>query len=80
MAGVTAIDTSAADVTVNVVEPCTEPEVAAMLAVPVSRLLANPCVPLALLMVATEVVSEFHCTVSVTFCVLPSVKVPVAEN
>jgi hypothetical protein len=33
-----------------------------------------------LLMVTTEVVAELHCTVSVTFCVLPSVKVPVAEN
>jgi hypothetical protein len=31
-------------------------------------------------MVAIEVVSELHCTVSVTFCVLPSVKVPVAVN
>ena len=29
-------------------------------------------------MVATAVVSEFHCTVLVMFCVLPSVYVPVA--
>jgi hypothetical protein len=42
LAGMTAIDTSAAEVTVNVVEPCTEPEVAVILAVPVSALLATP--------------------------------------
>jgi hypothetical protein len=42
LSGVTAIDTSAAEVTVNVVEPCTEPEVAVILAVPVSALLASP--------------------------------------
>ena len=40
--GVTAIDTRAAEVTVIVVEPCTEPEVAVMLAVPVCWLLAKP--------------------------------------
>ena len=80
LAGVTEIETSAAELTVNVVEPCTDPAVAVMLAVPVSPLLANPWLPLALLMVATEVVSELHCTVVVMFCVLPSVNVPVAEN
>jgi hypothetical protein len=80
LAGVTEIETSAAELTVKVVEPCTDPAVAVILAVPVSPLLANPWLPLLLLMVATEVVSELHCTVAVMFCVLPSVKVPVAEN
>ena len=80
LVGVIAMDTSAAEVTVIVVEPCTDPEVAVILAVPVCWLLANPWLPLALLMVATEVASELHSTVSVTFCVLPSVKTPVAEN
>jgi hypothetical protein len=78
--GVTAMETSAAALTVSVVEPCTEPEIAVMVADPVAKLAANPCVPLLLLIVATEVVSELHCTVAVTSCVLPSVKVPVAEN
>ena len=78
--GVTEIETNAAELTVNVVEPCTDPAVAVMLAVPVSTLLANPWLPLVLLIVATEVVSKLHCTVVVIFCVLPSVNVPVAEN
>ena len=78
--GVTAMETSAAELTVNAVEPCTDPEIALMLAEPVATLLANPWLPALLLMVATEVVSELHCTVAVMFCMLPSVKVPVAVN
>ena len=33
-----------------------------------------------MLIVATDVVSELHCTVVVRFCEVPSVKVPVAVN
>jgi hypothetical protein len=80
VAGVTAIDTSAAPVTVSVVVPLIVPEVAVIVAVPSPTLLANPCVGAALLIVAAAGVSELHCTVSVMFCVLPSVYVPVAVN
>jgi hypothetical protein len=80
VAGVTAIDTSAAEVTVSVVDPVSEPEAAVIVAVPSLTLLANPCVGAALLIVAAPGVSELHCTVLVTFCTLPSVYVPVAVN
>jgi hypothetical protein len=78
--GVTAIDISAAGLTVRVVDPVTDPLVAETFAVPVSMLVATPCVPAALLIVATAGVSELHTTVPVMFCVLPSVNVPVAVN
>ncbi len=78
--GVTAIETSAAAVTVNVVLPAIEPEVAVILAEPVPTALANPGDVATLLIVATVVVSELHCTVFVMFCVLPLVNVPVAVN
>lgn len=80
VAGVTANDTSAAVLTVSVVDPLTEPEVAVIVAVPSPTLLPKPCVGAALLIVATVAVSEPHCTVLVMFCVLPSVYVPVAVN
>lgn len=80
LAGVTAIETNAAAVTVNVVLPAIEPEVAVILAEPVPTALANPCELAALLTVATVVVSELHCTVFVMFCMVPLVNVPVAVN
>ncbi len=73
LAGVTAIETNVAAVTVSVVDPVTVAEVAVMVAVPWPWLLAKPCVCAALLIVAADGVSELHCTVSVMFCVLPSV-------
>jgi hypothetical protein len=78
--GVMAIDTNAAALTVSVVDPCTDPALAVMVAEPVATLLASPWLPALLLIVAAEVVSELHCTVPVTSCVLPSVKLPVAVN
>ncbi len=42
LAGVTAIDTRAAAVTVSVVEPETEPEVAVMVVDPAATLVARP--------------------------------------
>jgi len=78
--GVTAIDTSAAAVTVTVVDPLIVPEVAVIVAVPSPTLVASPVVCPAMLIVATVGVSELHCTVPVMFCVLPSVYVPVAVN
>ncbi len=73
VAGVTAIETRAAALTVRLVDPVTEPEVAVMLAVPSPWLLASPWKPAVLLIVATAVASEAHCTVVVMFCVLLSV-------
>lgn len=79
-AGVTAIETNAAAVTVKVVLLVIEPEAAVIFTEPVPTVVANPCEPIALLTVATAVVSELHCTVSVMFCVVWSVNVPVAVN
>src|SRR5579863_137333 len=79
-AGLTAIETSAAGLTVMVVLPLTEPEVALMEAEPVAKLVARPSEPALLLMVATEASDELQFTVAVRFCVLPSVNVPVAVN
>jgi hypothetical protein len=73
VAGVTAIDTSSAEVTISVVDPVTDPTLAVIVALPCPTPLALPCVPAALLIVATVSVYELHCTVPVMFCVLPSV-------
>jgi hypothetical protein len=75
-AGVTAIDTSVAAVTVSVVLPETVPEVAWMVVDPVPTALASPAV----LIVATPAAEELHVAVLVRFCVLASVYVPVAVN
>ena len=68
MAGVTAIETSAAAVTVSVVEPETEFEVAVIVVEPWVTAVASPL----LLMVAVPVFEELHCAVDVMFCVEPS--------
>ena len=77
-AGVTAIDCSVAAVTVNRVEPVTLPSMAATVTVPFATEVANPCVGAELLIVATVPVPALQCTDCVTFCVLPSLNVPVA--
>ena len=69
-AGVMAIEASTAAVTVRVVEPEIEPEVAVIFVVPVARLLASPFVPVLLLIVATVAADELHCTMVVRFCVV----------
>lgn len=66
--------------TVNVVEPDIAPEEAVIVDIPVAMLLASPFVSGPLLTVATVAFEELQCTVVVTLCVLPSVKVPVAVN
>lgn len=78
--GLTAIEASAAAPTARVVEAEIEPEVAEMLEFPLATLVASPTLPFALLMVAMDPSDEFHWTEPVMFCVLPSVKVPVAAN
>jgi hypothetical protein len=69
LAGVTAIETKAALVTVRVVDPLTVPEVAATVVVPVPFPVASPAVEI----VATADEEELQVTVPVIFCVLPSV-------
>jgi len=75
-AGVTAMDTKVAAVTLRVVLPEMAPEVALIVVVPTPAPDAKP----AAVMVATAGVEEFHVTLAVRFCVLLSEKTPVAEN
>jgi len=68
-AGVIAIETRAALVTVRVVEPLTVPELAAIVVVPVPAPVASPALEIA----ATAGKEELQVTVPVMFCELPSV-------
>ena len=70
------MDTSVAAVTVSVVLPLMLPELAWIVVEPVPTELANPAV----LMLATVVAEELQVAVLVRFCVVPSLKVPVAVN
>ena len=75
-AGVTAIETSAAAVTVSVsLELTTLPSSAVMPLVPLATLVARPE---EVLIVATAKFADAQITVFVMFCVVPSLKVPVA--
>ena len=73
LAGVTAIDTSVAEVTVSVVLPEMLPLVAEIVVLPAAAELARPCEPPALLIVATLVLDEAQVTCVVRFCVELSV-------
>lgn len=70
--GLTAMDVTVAEVTVSVVEPVIDPDVAVIDVVPALSAFASPCVGFELLMVATAVFDEAHVTLLVMFCVLPS--------
>ena len=72
-AGVTAIDTSVAWVTVRTVDPTIAPDVALMVLVPTAAAVASP-------VTETGAPVDDHVTDPVRFCVLLSVKVPVAVN
>jgi hypothetical protein len=76
LAGVTAIETSAALLTVSVVDPLTDPSVTVIVVSPYPVLVANP-VPL---IVATPVFDELQLTEAVKNCVLPSLYVPTAVS
>jgi hypothetical protein len=80
VAGVTAIDTSVAEVTVSVVEPVTLPDVAVIVDVPAARQDARPFDPTALLIAATVVLDELQVTDAVSVSFVPSEYVPVAVN
>src|SRR5262245_34420732 len=80
LAGVTAIDWSAAAVTVSVVAPLM-PESAALIdEVPTAAAVASPLVPAAFDIVATLVVADAQLTWLVRFWVEASENVPVAVN
>lgn len=72
LAGVTAMETSVALVTVRVAElEVIVPEVAVIVVVPAAKPLAIPCGTV-LLIVAAAVLDEFQFTFAVMFFVLPS--------
>ena len=72
LAGVTEIDKSVAEVTVKVVVPEITPDVAEIVVEPAATEVANPLVPAALLMDATDVLDEFQVAPVVRLCVVPS--------
>jgi hypothetical protein len=76
VAGLTAIESSAAASTVNVSDPLTDPEVAEMTAVPLVFVVARPDE----LTVATSGLPELHVTEPVISLLLESEYVPVAWN
>jgi hypothetical protein len=76
LAGVTEIDSSIGAVTVSVVEPLIDPNVAWIVVLPCAILLASP----ALLIVATDVNTEAHVTEPLRSCVVLLEYVPVAVN
>jgi hypothetical protein len=80
LAGVIAMDTNVAGVTVSVVEPAMLPRVAVIVVAPVATDVASPWEPASLLIVAAFVFEEFHMTDAVRSCVVWSEKVPVAVN
>ena len=78
-AGVTAIDTRVAEVTVSVVLPEMLPSVAETVVLPAATALASPSEPLALLRVATLLALEDQVTCVVRFCVELSENTPGSE-
>ena len=75
--GVTEIDTRVALDTVRVIEALADPSVAVIVDVPGARPFARP---LPLPIFATPVLEEVQVACVVRSCVLPSLKVPIAEN
>ena len=80
LVGLTAMDMSVAEVTVNVVDPDILPDVAVIVVEPVVTEEAKPLEPAALLMAATPVADEFQVTAVVRSWVVLSEYVPVAVN
>jgi hypothetical protein len=72
LAGVTAMETSVAAVTVRAVEPAMLPDAAVTVVEPAATGVARPLEPAALLIAATPVLEELHVTDAVRFCVVPS--------
>jgi hypothetical protein len=78
LAAVTAIDESVAELTFSGADPVTPPKAAEIVGEPTATAVATPTLPDALLMVANVVLLLFHMTSCVMFCVLASLKVPMA--
>ncbi len=78
LAGVTAIEVSVAELTFSGADPPTPPKVAEIVGEPAATAVATPTLPDALLMVANAVLLLDHTTSCVMFCVLASLKVPMA--
>jgi hypothetical protein len=78
--GAMAREVAVAEVTVREVIPEIDPEVALMVTLPAETPCASPFVGEVLLTVATEAFEELQFTLAVMFCMLLSVKVPVAVN
>jgi len=76
LAGVAAIDSSTGAVTVRDVVPRILPDVAEIVVLPATSVVAKP----EMLTVATVIVLEAHMTLAVRSCVVPSEYVPVAVN
>ncbi len=76
---VTEIDCSVAAETLSFIEPLMPPNVALIVVVP-GLVMCNACTTPVLLTVATAVFDDSHVTVSVSGCVVPSEKTPVAVN
>jgi hypothetical protein len=79
-AGVIAMDTSVAGVTVSAVDPDVLPNVAVIVVEPEDADVASPLETAALLMTATPAADEFQVTDAVRSCVVLSEYVPVAAN
>jgi hypothetical protein len=71
-AGVTAMDTSVAGVTVSVVDPDVLPNVAVIVVEPADADVASPLETAVLLMAATPAADEFQVTDAVRSCVVLS--------
>jgi len=71
--GVTMIETKAAGVTVSMVEPLMDPELAVIIVCPVPTLVASPTLGAVLLIVATAGTELIQVTEPVRLRVLPSV-------
>ena len=80
LVGEIAIETGDADVTVNCVEPVIAPTVAVIVVIPPDTAFAKPAVGVMVLTVAAAGFDELHDADPVRFCVLLSLKVPVAVN
>jgi len=80
--GVIAMDCKTGWVTVSTEtgDEVTASKTAVTFVVPTARAVASPFDPVALLIVATDVLDEFQVAHVVSFCVLLSIKVPVAVN
>jgi hypothetical protein len=70
LAGVTAMDTSIAEVTVRVADPDMLPDVAVIVVEPTATDVAKPLEPAALLTAATPAADEFQVTDVVRSCVV----------